>query len=326
MPGKHARIVQHPFAASLQGALLDSCELENRRKQLQITLQLRALEHTAPPELFERQGVIHERIQGSYIPAQIRFSGVSELQGMEFYKTITSLPPEDPAHIVEDMLSWQQAGRQDTFYLFGMHAPQADTLMFFSRRVTYARSSGPSLPVVLERDWSPPPPMPGRLVPRPARLHRRFGGDPVTLYVETRPYHQRLFIGGTDIQPGERPQVDAVLNLGEHPSAWMKKEQTHPIDRWENKGEGSEGMSLEAMRGEADWVIQCLEKNQRVLVHCVAGMNRSATVCCAVLILLEGLTAEQALARVREHHPWARPDSRHWLKLRWLAEINSQQS
>jgi protein-tyrosine phosphatase len=58
------------------------------------------------------------------------------------------------------------------------------------------------------------------------------------------------------------------------------------------------------------------------LVHCSAGFNRSVTVCCAVLILLEGLSADAALARVREHHPWARPDSQHWLALRWLASGN----
>jgi len=55
----------------------------------------------------------------------------------------------------------------------------------------------------------------------------------------------------------------------------------------------------------------------------VAGMNRSTTICCAVLILLEGLSAEAALERVREHHPWARPDSHHWLTLRWL-EMSSK--
>jgi hypothetical protein len=38
-----------------------------------------------------------------------------------------------------------------------------------------------------------------------------------------------------------------------------------------------------------------------------------------VLILLEKLSAEDALERVRQHHPWARPDTRHWLALRWLA-------
>jgi hypothetical protein len=47
-------------------------------------------------------------------------------------------------------------------------------------------------------------------------------------------------------------------------------------------------------------------------------MNRSSTVCCATLMMLEGLSAEKALERVREHHPWARPDSHHWLALRWL--------
>jgi hypothetical protein len=35
---------------------------------------------------------------------------------------------------------------------------------------------------------------------------------------------------------------------------------------------------------------------------------------------LENLSAEAALTRVREHHPWARPDAHHWLKLRWLAQ------
>jgi protein-tyrosine phosphatase len=84
-------------------------------------------------------------------------------------------------------------------------------------------------------------------------------------------------------------------------------------------------MSIDVISEEASWVIERLRKNQRVLVHCVAGMNRSSTICCAVLILLEGLTAEQALERVREHHPWARPDSKHWLKLRWLAKVKSHQ-
>ena len=82
-------------------------------------------------------------------------------------------------------------------------------------------------------------------------------------------------------------------------------------------------MSLDEIRLEAEWVIERLKAGQRVLVHCVAGMNRSSTICCAVLIMLEGLSAEQALKRVREHHPWARPDSNHWLALRWLAKTNS---
>ena len=94
---------------------------------------------------------------------------------------------------------------------------------------------------------------------------------------------------------------------------------------YDAEGEGAEGMTIAEIREEAQWVIERLEQNRSVLVHCVAGMNRSATVCCAVLMLLEGLTAGAALERVRQHHPWARPDSHHWLALRWL-EMNNKEN
>ena len=149
-------------------------------------------------------------------------------------------------------------------------------------------------------------------------LYQRFGGDPITIKVDGLVHHHKLFIGGVEMQPSHRPQVDAVLNLGETPSRWVRTKSLHPNDRAENKGEGSQGMSAEEIKEEASWVIDRLQKNQTVLVHCAAGMNRSSTICCATLIFLEGLTAEAALARVREHHPWAKPNSHHWLALRWL--------
>jgi dual specificity protein phosphatase-like protein len=132
-------------------------------------------------------------------------------------------------------------------------------------------------------------------------------------------YRHRLFIGGLEVQSADRPQVDGVLNLGEEASRWVKGQSRHFNDRTRSKGEGSNGMTVEEICEEADWVVEHLKNDQRVLVHCVAGMNRSTTICCAVLILLEGLSAEAALERVREHHPWARPDPYHWLALRWLA-------
>jgi hypothetical protein len=324
MVRKHTRIIQHPFAASLQGALLDSYE-ERNGTQSHITLNLRALEHTALPEIFERDGVIYERIKGNYVPIKLHFSGISELKSSDFFTNITSLPQNDPTRTINDILSWRQPERQDIFYLLAMQVPKVDALMFFARRATYDRLSHESTPITLERDWSPPPPMPDSLVPQPKRLHQRFGGDPIKLQIGARPYNRRLFIGGLETQENERPQVDVVFNVGEKPSNWIRDNQTHSVDRWDNKGEGSEGMSIDVISEEASWVIERLRKNQRVLVHCVAGMNRSSTICCAVLILLEGLTAEQALERVREHHPWARPDSKHWLKLRWLAKVKSHQ-
>ena len=325
MARQHTRIIQHPFAASLQGALLDSYEEEQHGAQLQITLNIRTLERRFS-ELVERDGVICERIEAAYHPIQLHFLGVSELKSNDFFATLTKLPGNDLARTINDMLSWRQPERQDVFYLFGMQAAHVDHLMFFADHVTYERLPSESVQITLERDWCPPPPMPERLVPQPKRLHKRFGGDPITFHLESVPFHQRFFIGGVEVQPDERPQVDVVFNVSEEPSKWVKGNQIYPHDRWDNKGEGSDGMSLEIIRQEAEWVIERLRKNQRVLVHCVAGMNRSSTVCCAALILLEGLTAEQALKRVREHHPWARPDSGHWLKLRWLAKTIARSS
>ncbi len=315
MARQHTRIIQHPLAASLQGALLDSYSEELHNGQLQLILNIRALERTSS-ELFEHGSAIYERVKGSHVPARLCFSGVSELRANGFFKSLVNLPRNDPTRTINDMLAWRQAQRQDIFFLFFMQA--TDNLMFFARRATYERFSRRANPVTLERDWSSPPSLPGRLVPQPKYLYKRFGGDPITVKVNGRVRHHKLFIGGTDIQPKHRPQVDAVLNLGEMPSRWVKSGILQPDDRAINKGEGLQGMSLDEICEESNWVIDHLQKNESVLVHCAAGMNRSATICCATVMLLEGLSAEAALQRVREHHPWARPDSHHWLALRWL--------
>ena len=322
MAHQHTRIIRHPFADSLQGALLDSYEEKQHRGQLEIVLNVRALEPKSS-ELLDRAGVIHERIEGTYRSIRIQFSGASELKRNDFFTNLNHIPRDDYVRTVEDMLSWRQSERSDIFVLFDMRTPDLAGLMFFSRRVAFESFAQESTTITLERDWSPSPPMPGRLVPNPKRLHQRFGGDPITIHLGSGRYRQRLFIGGIEIQPKERPQVDVVFNVGEKLSNWVKNEKTSSLDRWENKGEGTKGMSLADIRNEAEWLIQRLRNNQRVLVHCAAGMNRSSTICCAALILLEGLTAEQALERVRQHHPWARPDSGHRLKLRWLAKTNS---
>jgi hypothetical protein len=272
-------------------------------------------------KLGERDGKIIESVRGDFFPIRLHFSGVTERKGNAFFNTISDLPADSPTRTMSDLLSWRQPERTDIFYLLWMRAKETDDLQFFARRVTFDQFPGEPFPVAFDRDYSPAPPMPDRIVPRPHSIYQRFGGDPVTFHLDGQPVHHRLFIGGIDCQPDHRPNVDAVLNLGEDPSRWA---YTSTCDRWDNKGEGSQGMSLNEIRAEADWVIERLHAGQRVLVHCQAGMNRSVTICCAALILLEGLTAEEALDRVREHHPWARPDSFHWLALKWLAPQNKK--
>jgi hypothetical protein len=315
----HARIIQHPFAHLMQGARMDSFYEYER----DLFLYVQGLQVTAS-ELFEQEGRIIERVAGTHIPLRLNFSGVSELYYDDFFTSLEEYTDDHPSRTIVHFLSWCQPEKTDIYYRIGLQGPVYGLLDFFARRVTWERLEKPSLAIIIERDWSPAPPMPERLVPRPKHLYRQFGGDPITVKVNGKVHHRRLFIGELNIQSRHRPQVDAVLNLGEESSRWVKEERLHPTDRAINRGEGPDGMTIAEICEEAHWVIERLEQNQRVLVHCVAGMNRSSSVCCAVLMLMEGLRAEAALERVRLHHPWARPDSHHWLALRWL-EMNQKE-
>lgn len=312
------RIIRHPFAALMQDARLDSYE-ENGNE---IRMDVQGLE-VAESELFQRGSTVMERVTARHIPLKLSFSGVQQLKRSDFFASLDQYPLDDPSRVIAFMYSWVQPGMEDVFYLFALRGPADADMNFFAGSVAFEQSAGGD-PFTFERDYSPSPPMPDGEVPQPIEIHDRFGGDPVTIKLDGRVIEQKLFVGGLEIQPENRPEIDAVLNLGEQPSAWVKDRNLHPNDRTVEKGEGSKGMSAEEIREEANWVIERLQKNESVLIHCVAGMNRSTTVCCAVLMQLEGLTAEQALERVYEHHPWAKPDSHHWLMLRWLEKSRKE--
>jgi len=312
------RIVEHPFAALMQGGRLDTFQ-ENGRE---LHLEVQGLEVSAS-EVFEREGKLFERVTGRYVPLKLSFLNMTPISRADFFTQLAQVPPDDPSRTIATLHTWVQPDTEDDiFHAMSMRGPAPANLNFFASKVTYEQESGGDV-FTFERDWSPAPPMPGVVVPQPQDLYDRFGGDPVTIHINDGDLEQKLFVGGLEHQPAHRPEeLDVVLNLGEQPSAWVKGNDLHPNDRTVEKGEGAQGMSVAEIRAEADWVIDHLKKDESVLVHCVAGMNRSTTICCAVLMLTENLTAEQALLRVREQHPWAKPDSYHWLALRWLEKNN----
>jgi len=321
----HTRILEFPFAQTIAGARLVDLTEQKRGQRLDLIMDYRELAVKTPPELMSSDGMPVERVEGVFIPRRLRFVDISWVKRSDMYQNLAGVPADHPCRELRSMLLWLSIGADRPFYLLSNSAPDIADLSFFARgckeeAVPEALNSPPEA-VNLTRNWSPPPPSPARLVPAPQKLHTRFGGDPVTIWLNGRVFHRRLFVGGVEQQEKDRPQVDVVLNLGEYPSRWLTPGFVCPdSDRWENKGEGRVGMTPAEIASEARWVIERLKAGKTVLVHCYAGMNRSSTVCCAVLILLEGLSAEEALERVRQHHPWARPDSHHWLALRWLAK------
>ena len=311
----HARIIEHPFATLLQGGRLDSYS-ETKHETV---LHVQGFQPLSS-KLIRKDGKIIERVKAKYIPLELTFSKISKLKRDTFFVNLDKYGMDDSSRTIAYMYSWRQPNKQDIFYMFGLRLPVGADMSFLARKVTCKISRAVQKSFIIERDWSPAPPMTNRLVPTSKSLYKTYGGDPISININGSEAYRRLFIGGVDIQPKSRPHVDAVLNLGEESSRWIKQgKNLHPNDRSIEHGEGSQGMTVEQIREEAGWVIERLRDDKRVLVHCVAGMNRSVTVCCATLILLERLNAEEALARVREHHPWARPDSHHWLALRWLA-------
>ena len=319
MPTSHTRIIRIPDHKTIQGGRLDSLRLETVGKRVDLVMDFQGFIPSKPSLMLMEQGILYERMEGYFVPRRLRFTGISELKQTGLYQNLDALPPLHEARAIRDILTFRPAGQGGVFVILINSAPDDTELEFLARKIIVEPRKGRREPIQFARDWSAAPSMPARLAPDTKSLYRQFGGDPIAIRVNGKIQKRRLFIGGLDKQGEARPNVDAVLNLGEAASRWLASGALDARDRWENKGEGHNGMSLEEITAEAMWTLERLNAGQRVLVHCVAGMNRSPTICCAALILQEKLSAEQALTRVRERHPWARPDSLHWLKLRWLA-------
>ena len=309
----HPRLLAFPVDETPAGGLLESLQLETRRGCTDLLLDYHALKLLAPPELFAREGHPWEWIRGQYVPRRLHFIRAVIRTGENIPASLVDLPPQSARRLINDVWAWRVFGKNS--YLFDLRRKADDTLLLEAAGCLREEHTGSFWNVELERDWSPAPLAGVRRIPLRSGLHHRYGGDPITIQLNGSRLTDRLFIGGLDSQPHHRPNVSAVLKEA---SRWVLHAPADPADRWVQKGEGSRGMGSANLAEEVGWVIEHLKRGERVLVHCSAGMNRSASVVCAVLIQLEGLSAEAALERLRASHPWARPDPSHWLALRWL--------
>jgi len=314
---RHTRILEFPHTRSLVNAHLDDLREETHGSQRDLICDYRELRLLAAPELIAIDDRPYESLYGEYVPRRLRFRGLRWVKSRGVFTRLDDIAPDADARSLEGMLCWRAPNDAEYCLLFD-HADASSGFLFSARDCVSEERSGPVKSIEIVRDWSAPPRLPARLVPNPQRLHQRYGGDPITFRLNGRAFQRQLFVGGMEHQSDQRPAVHAVLNLSEDDNRWPLT----AADRRAEKGEGSQGMDLAEIVAEAQWVIDRLQAGQRVLVHCSAGFNRSVTICCAVLMQLENLSAEEALARVREHHLWARPDSHHWLRLRWLAHTS----
>ena len=228
---KHARIPHFPFAESLRYARLDGLREEQARNNTAVVLDYHELVLDSAPKVVIHDGAPAEYLQGYYVPRRLRFSGISLFKGSNLYTALENLPTDHPARLLQGILHWYPPEETEPLYLLLNSSSEAESLMVSARQCIAETRSGPAIPVTRIQRWSAPPALRSGLVPNAKRLLSRYGGDPISIHLGRRLYHQRLFVGGIDRQPQTRPQVDVVLNLSELPSRWSPA-QDRPSDRW----------------------------------------------------------------------------------------------
>ena len=216
---------------------MDDIRQETLGERHDLIIDFRELHHPTPPELVEQDGVLAEHVRGEAIPHRVQFLDVAIkfLEGE--FTDLKTASPDHPSRTLLGMLTWQLTG--DVHPSYRLFNASADADLWFSAKMYVAEETGtPIEPVDFIRTHSPAPPLPEGLVSRSPTRYRRFGGDPVTIHVGQRTFHKRLLIGSLDEQPDQRPDVDAVLNLGEESSKWVvpPAKTTSECDRRAEKG------------------------------------------------------------------------------------------
>ncbi|WP_054534341.1 protein-tyrosine phosphatase family protein [Herpetosiphon geysericola] len=149
-----------------------------------------------------------------------------------------------------------------------------------------------------------------RLVMGTRRLYRRLGGKVVPRASQIT---DQLYLGGFfdehDWQILHTQGVRVTVNL-----------QAERQDRFGSLGnegylwlptQDRQAPTTEALQQGVAFVQQATKAGHKVLIHCHAGMSRSATLCTAVLIA-EGMSLDNAWNLVKERrpivhlHPWQR--------------------
>ncbi|MFI5272061.1 MAG: dual specificity protein phosphatase family protein [Ktedonobacterales bacterium] len=315
-PRKRPRLLAFSHQDALFDARLDTITEEPGGD---IVFTFRRLTVRTEPTATLLDGRPGELAEGEYVPMRLRFAGASWIRHTGVYTRIDDLAPDADARRIFGMQHSYDPSIGE-YYWVTMGASEPGELMLRARDCLLETSDAAPEPVLIARRWAPTPYSPPRVLHHRPVAHHRYGGDPIRIQLGARWLKYRLFIGGLHHQRGDRPAVDGVLNLCGIENPWCGRHGRSLTDRYAWKGEMGAGMDLGELLDEARWVAERLRGGKRVLVHCYAGVNRSSTVCCAALMLLEGISASEALLRVRERHPVAWPDPYYWFLLRWLSD------
>jgi predicted protein tyrosine phosphatase len=322
---KQVRYFGSPYSQEIFDSHIEQLtEMAGPSRAREIQVDVRLLRPLGASRITEADGHSWEVFRAERAPYRIRFTGARWWRRTGYYADLTALPADHSARRLFEIIHLNFPNERPCYYLNTALEDISHEVSILAAECLLEPRPGPVTIEEVRRRWAWHAPNPALAVTTRPALHPRFGGDPIAIYLGRRLYRRRLFIGGLRHQSEQRPQVDHVLNLCERENPWCEAHGAHPQDRFATKGEMENSMRAAELRAEAEWVVERLRAGRRVLVHCWGGINRSASVCCAALVLLEGIAPEEALARVRTHHIEAAPDPYHWFALQRLAAERRQ--
>jgi protein-tyrosine phosphatase len=104
----------------------------------------------------------------------------------------------------------------------------------------------------------------------------------------------------------EAPDSVKVLKVGAPDSALEWKRFLDTVSGTENTSSKEVDSWFEQT---FDFIDEALKEQKNILVHCAAGVSRSATLVVAYLMSRKGLSLDQAMATVYQKRPWIRPNA-----------------
>jgi atypical dual specificity phosphatase len=123
----------------------------------------------------------------------------------------------------------------------------------------------------------------------------------------------RLYVGGASAAQDalwlEENRITHVLNVADEVCLNHALLQSSGIaHRWLGIADHCEFDIREHFEAAFEFILAAYQLSGRILVHCAAGVSRSATIVIAFIMHFEGLCLREALALVREKRPIVYPN------------------
>ncbi|KAI8092178.1 protein-tyrosine phosphatase-like protein [Gilbertella persicaria] len=103
----------------------------------------------------------------------------------------------------------------------------------------------------------------------------------------------------------KKNNITHILTLGHFKHTYEPDQFVHKIIRITDNPEAN---IIQYFPETVEFISHAVDKNENILVHCLAGVSRSPTVVTAYLMATQKLRYKEALAKIRQSRPFVNPN------------------